>query len=132
MTYHGRCHCGAVRFEVDAPAHLELDRCNCSVCRRGDFLHLIRPRASFRLLAGDDALAVYRFGTGVAEHMFCARCGVKPFYVPRSNPDGIDVNARCLRPLPESVTVTPFDGVNWEQSAHLLAHKSTQQVTSHE
>jgi hypothetical protein len=96
VTHRGGCHCGAVRFEVDAPSLLDVLECNCSICRMTGFLHLIVPRSRFRLLSGADDLATYTFNTGTARHLFCKRCGVKSFYVPRSNPDGYSVNARCL------------------------------------
>lgn len=124
MIYAGRCHCGAVRFEVEAPEDLEVEECNCSICRMTGFLHLIVPEARFRLLSGEDALATYRFNTGVAAHRFCRTCGIKAFYVPRSNPDGIDVNVRCLSSEPRSLRIVPFDGQNWEAHAAALAHKS--------
>ncbi|MBY0399937.1 GFA family protein [Myxococcota bacterium] len=124
MLYQGRCHCGAVRFEVEAPEEVEVEDCNCSICRMTGFLHLIVPAARFRLIAGEDELSTYRFNTGVASHRFCRICGIKAFYVPRSNPDGIDVNLRCLSPEPRSVRIVRFDGQNWEASAPALAHKS--------
>jgi hypothetical protein len=111
-----------VRFEVDAPAELELTECNCSICRCAGYLHLIVPRSRFRLQAGADALTSYRFNTGTAEHLFCSTCGVKSFYVPRSHPDGISVNARCLDPgTVASQRVSSFDGAAWEQGAATLA-----------
>lgn len=124
MIYSGSCHCGAVRFEVEAPEAVEVEQCNCSICAMTGFLHLIVPASRFRLLAGADQLSVYTFNTGVARHTFCKVCGIKPFYTPRSNPDGIDVNVRCLDPQPKRLTVVPFDGQNWEQHAAALAHKS--------
>jgi hypothetical protein len=124
MHYRGSCHCGAVRFAVEAPAHLEVERCNCSICSKAGFLHLIVPASQFELLAGREALTTYTFNTGVARHTFCRHCGIKPFYTPRSNPDGIDVNVNCLDTRPVSVTIIEFDGRNWEQHAHTLAHKS--------
>ncbi len=96
VTHRGGCHCGAVAFEVEAPARLTVSDCNCSVCRMSGYQHLIVPRGRFRLLKGAEALTEYRFNTGVARHLFCRHCGVKSFYVPRSNPDGYSVNARCL------------------------------------
>jgi len=123
-TYSGSCHCGAVRFEVEAHEDVEVEECNCSICRMSGHLHLIVPAARFRLLAGEESLSTYRFNTGVAEHRFCRICGIKSFYVPRSNPDGIDVNLRCLSPEPRSVSVVAFDGRNWEANAPALAHKS--------
>jgi hypothetical protein len=110
VTHRGGCHCGAVAFEVDAPARVTVNECNCSMCRMTGFLHLIVPRTRFRLLRGADALSEYRFNTGTAQHLFCGHCGVKSFYVPRSNPDGYSVNLRCLdQSTLAEVTVEPFD-----------------------
>jgi hypothetical protein len=118
VTHRGGCHCGAVRFEVLAPARIEVADCNCSICRKAGYLHLIVDKAHFRLLRGAEALATYRWNTGAARHLFCKVCGIKSFYVPRSHPDGYSVNARCL----DAGTVTrmeirAFDGANWESSA---------------
>jgi hypothetical protein len=117
VTHRGGCHCGAVRFEVDAPAEIEVSDCNCSICRKSGYLHLIAPRERFRLLRGEESLATYRFGTGVARHLFCRTCGIKSYYLPRSHPDGVSVNARCLdEGTLERTTVVPFDGRNWERA----------------
>ncbi|MGI9245799.1 MAG: GFA family protein [Steroidobacteraceae bacterium] len=125
VTHRGGCHCGAVAYEADAPARLQVVECNCSICSRSGLLHLIVPRSRFHLLRGAEVLTEYRFGTGVARHLFCSRCGVKSFYVPRSNPDGYSVNARCLDPATiESMTVSPFDGQHWEENAAALGHLS--------
>ncbi|MCU0234759.1 MAG: GFA family protein [Thermoanaerobaculales bacterium] len=89
------------------------------------YLHLIVPASRFRLVRGEGALATYTFNTGVAKHLFCRTCGIKSFYVPRSNPDGFSVNVRCLDPATiASVRVRAFDGRNWEAHAHELAHLS--------
>lgn len=124
MLYRGSCHCGALCFEIEAPADLEVEDCNCSICRKTGFLHLILPAGRFRLLQGEENIETYTFNTGVAKHTFCRHCGIKPFYTPRSNPDGVAVNARCLDTAPASLSITKFDGVNWEEHAHTLAHKS--------
>ena len=125
ITHRGGCHCGAVRFELEAPARVTVEDCDCSICRMSGFLHLIVPASRFRLLSGAEALSTYTFGTGVAKHHFCRHCGTKSFYVPRSNPDGFSVNARCIDAgTLEHIEVLPFDGRNWEQSAHRLAHLS--------
>jgi hypothetical protein len=124
MIYHGSCHCGAIRYEVEAPEDLEVDDCNCSICSMTGYLHLIVPRTRFTLLAGASAITTYRFNSGTAKHTFCRVCGIKAFYVPRSNPDGIDVNVRTLQEKPRSLRVLPFDGQNWETYAHTLAHRS--------
>lgn len=124
MRLSGGCHCGAVRFEIEAPVPLLAQECNCSICAKSGFLHLIVPKSAFELVKGEDALTTYTFNTGVARHLFCSVCGVKAFYIPRSNPDGIDINLRCLDSCPEDVTIEPFDGRNWEDHAHKLRHLS--------
>lgn len=125
MTHTGSCHCGAVQIEVEAPADLEAHECNCSMCERTGFLHLIVPARQFKLVRGPEYLTTYTFNTGVAKHLFCRVCGVKAFYVPRSNPDGFSVNVRCLdRSTVRSVRVSPFDGRNWEANGTALAHLS--------
>jgi hypothetical protein len=112
----GGCHCGRVRFRVAA----DLDRvtyCNCSMCSKKGFLHLIVAPSQFELLSGKDDLTTYQFNTGVAKHTFCKHCGVHPFYVPRSDPDKIDVNARCLDGIDaDALPIKQFDGKNWEQA----------------
>ena len=117
VTHRGGCHCGAVRFEVDAPADIEALECNCSMCTMTAFVHLIVPAARFRLLTDRAALQTYTFNTGTAKHVFCRHCGVKSFYVPRSNPDGFSVNVRCLaRDSIRSVTTRQFDDRRREES----------------
>lgn len=124
-THRGGCHCGRVRFEVDAPATLQVLDCNCSMCRMTGFLHLIAPAARFRLLSGADDLTEYRFNTGTARHLFCRHCGVKGFYVPRSHPDDWSVNARCLDPdTIDAIEVTPFDDGDREAATAAIAHLS--------
>jgi hypothetical protein len=116
QTYEGGCHCGRVRFRVTA----NLDRvtyCNCSMCSKKGFLHLIVAPEQFELLQGKEALTTYRFHTGVAQHTFCSTCGIHPFYVPRSDPDKIDVNVRCLDGVDlAALTIAEFDGRNWEHA----------------
>ena len=124
MNYHGGCHCRRIRFAVDANEPLEVESCNCSICAMTGFLHLIVPRRDFKLLQGEDSLTTYTFNTGVAQHYFCKVCGIKPFYIPRSNPDGVDVNVNCFDEKPANMRISGFDGQNWEQNAHMLAHKS--------
>ena len=121
-THRGGCHCGRVRFEVDAPAHIEATDCDCSICRKSGFLHLFVSRNEFRLLRGEDSLTTYTFNTGVAQHFFCRHCGVKSYYIPRSHPDGVSVNVRCLdADTVAAVNITPFDGQNWEQNVSKLS-----------
>ena len=124
-THRGGCHCGRVRFEVDAPADLEALDCNCSICRMTGFVHLIVPASRFRLLSGHDDLVEYTFNTGAAKHRFCGHCGIKSFYAPRSHPDGIDVNVRCLDPgTVRTLHVTPFDDADRDAATAAIAHLS--------
>jgi hypothetical protein len=116
QTFTGGCHCGRVRFRVSATLD-RVSECNCSMCAKKGFLHLIVPREQFTLVAGADDLATYEFNTRVAKHHFCRHCGIHSFYVPRSDPDKIDVNARCLDDVdPAALQPKPFDGRNWEDA----------------
>jgi hypothetical protein len=115
-THTGGCHCGRVRFEVIAPAKLEVADCNCSICTKYGYLHLIVPADRFKLTSSREALSTYSFNTHIAKHFFCATCGVKSFYIPRSHPDGISVNVRCIdSDTVESISVKPFNGRDWEK-----------------
>ena len=122
MSWHkGGCHCGAVTFEVLAPDEITVEDCNCSVCSKTGFLHLIVPKDRFRLLTGQDKITIYEFNTKTAKHLFCSVCGIKSFYVPRSHPDGYSVNFRCLdRSEFRSVKLSSFDGQNWEANVDKL------------
>ncbi len=121
----GGCHCGAVRFEAALPDRVEAQSCNCSICAKTGFVHVIVPESRLRLLQGSEALETYTFNTGVARHHFCRVCGIKSFYRPRSNPDGWSVNARCLDDAEAlDIQIEPFDGRNWEAQASSLAHLS--------
>lgn len=124
MRYTGSCHCGAIRFEVEAPAEIVCYDCNCSICSKAGYLHLIVPASRFNLLSSRENITTYTWNTATAKHTFCRTCGIKPFYIPRSNPDGFDINVRCLDPQPEKITIEPFDGRNWEQHAAGVAHLS--------
>lgn len=121
VMHKGSCHCGAVRFEVDAPADLSLIECNCSICSRSGYLHLIVPQSKFHLVCGEGNLSTYTFDTHEAKHLFCKTCGIKSYYIPRSHPDGISVNARCLdKSHIKSMSIEAFDGKNWEDNIDAL------------
>ncbi|MEM7724981.1 MAG: GFA family protein [Cyanobacteria bacterium P01_A01_bin.45] len=118
--YKGGCHCGAVRFQVEVERQQAVD-CNCSVCSKKGFLHLIVPQNKFNLLQGQDVLNTYTFNTKIAKHYFCKICGIHSFYVPRSHPDCIDVNIRCLDgDVITEFEIKPFNGANWEQNIQKL------------
>ena len=121
-THKGGCHCGRVRFEVDAQPDIAADQCNCSICAKSGYLHLLVSADAFRLLHGKDELLTYTFNTGVAKHYFCRNCGVKSFYIPRSHPNGVSVNVNCLdEDTIRSIEITPFDGQDWEQNVATLS-----------
>ena len=116
MKLSGGCHCGQVRYELEVPAEPVISQCNCSVCAKSGYLGLIVPKAQFKLLAGEDMLSTYTFNTGIAQHHFCRHCGIKSFYVPRSHPDGVSVNFRCVdESHGVKTTLSKFDGQEWEK-----------------
>ncbi len=115
-SYTGGCHCGRVRFEVSGQIERVLD-CNCSICRKKGFLHWIVEPERFHLLSSSDALALYEFNTKTAKHYFCPACGISSYYIPRSHPDMIDVNLRCVEGVNlEELETERFDGQDWEQA----------------
>jgi len=121
VLHKGGCHCGAVKYEVEAPENLDVSECNCSICSKSGYLHLIVPKSKFNLLSGEDKLETYTFDTHEAKHLFCKTCGIKSFYVPRSHPDGISVNVRCLdHATIKTISIEHFDGKNWEDNIHKL------------
>ncbi|MEO1375977.1 MAG: GFA family protein [Cyanobacteria bacterium J06635_10] len=120
ISYVGGCHCGAVRFQV-VTNNRKLIKCNCSICNKKGFLHLIVPQDQFTLLKGEDNLTTYTFNTGVAKHKFCRHCGIHSFYTPRSHPDCISVNVHCLdNDVISQFEIVPFDGRNWEDNIQKL------------
>eukprot|EP00697_Spironema_sp_BW2_P006253 gnl/Spiro4/18750_TR10026_c0_g1_i1.p2 gnl/Spiro4/18750_TR10026_c0_g1~~gnl/Spiro4/18750_TR10026_c0_g1_i1.p2 ORF type:complete len:135 (+),score=18.77 gnl/Spiro4/18750_TR10026_c0_g1_i1:29-406(+) len=117
----GGCHCGAVRWSATIPPQSTLVDCNCSICMKGGFVHLIIGKENFRLISGEDFLIEYTFNTHVARHVFCKRCGIKSYYHPRSHPDGISLNARCIDGYDmSSLPTVQFDGRHWEDSIDRL------------
>jgi hypothetical protein len=121
IKHKGGCHCGNIRYEISAPATLEVLQCNCSMCSKAAYLHLIIPNKQFSLLQGSENLIEYTFNTGTAKHLFCSKCGIKSFYIPRSHPNGISVNARCIEPETiAEMKITEFNGMDWEKAANQL------------
>ena len=116
ISHQGGCHCGRVRFEVRAATTINVSECNCSICSKSGYLGMIIPQDRFILISGEESLNEYRFDSGDAQHLFCKHCGIKSFYIPRSHPDGVSVNARCLDPgTVEEMKIKQFDGQNWER-----------------
>lgn len=117
VLHKGGCHCGKIKFEVQASEILECLRCNCSVCHKKQNIHFIVPKTKFRLLEGEDNLTTYTFNTHQAKHTFCRICGVQSFYIPRSNPEGVGVMPHCIDGSTiKGIKIEDYDGKNWEQS----------------
>lgn len=120
--YTGSCHCGRVRFEIDAVID-RVTECNCSICSKKGILHLRVASENFRLRSGGEVLGTYQFGTMVAKHHFCTVCGIHTFTRPRAAPDLYTVNVRCLDGVDLAslgCEIIRFDGQNWEASVGTL------------
>ena len=124
-TYHGSCHCDAVRFECELDLAEGTRKCNCSICTKTRFWKAIARADAFRLLQGEDALEDYQFGGYVIHHLFCRRCGVKPFGSGEMEALGgkfFAVNIACLDDATDEelaqAPVTHEDGRNdrWDQA----------------
>lgn len=115
-SYNGSCHCGAVQIKFLKPSAIStITECNCSVCQKKGILHAAAQENELTLLEGKDALTLYKFGSGIAEHQFCKHCGIHVFGRPRSAPDRLTVNVRCLDDFAEilsSAKISRFDGQN--------------------
>ena len=121
VVHTGGCHCGRVRFEVEAPAAITVTDCNCSVCTKTGYLHLIVPKSRFKLLQGEEFLTNYRFNTGAAQHLFCKVCGIKSSYAPRSHIDkGEDIMVKILA----AALVLGLAGTAWAQKKECAELKS--------
>lgn len=118
QTYHGSCHCGAVRFEADVEGGIhKVVRCNCTICRKKGALMLRVHADRFRLLAGEEALTLYQFNRKIAKHYFCGACGMHAFHRPRAAPEYYTVNVNCLDDFDldaEKPEFFQFDGQNFE------------------
>lgn len=114
---NGGCHCGRVKYEVKLPDVIHVHRCNCSICQKSGYLHVIVSADDFRLISGEESLSEYQFHTGQARHLFCKHCGIKSFYVPRSHPDGFSVNLNCIELADDiDVSIEEFNGQDWRAS----------------
>ncbi len=123
--YSGGCHCGSVRFQVEVKEY-KATECNCSICTKKGFLHLIVSPEQFLLLSDNESLTNYTFNTHTAKHTFCRICGIHSFYTPRSHPNKIDVNVRCLDgDVLADFQIESFDGQNWEANITQIREKES-------
>ncbi len=120
--YHGSCHCGAIRFEIETVID-RVTECNCSICRKKGILLKRVPPEKFRLLSDENQLGTYQFGTMIAMHHFCKICGIHTFTRPRAEPEMISVNVRTLNDFDitrEQPEIVQFDGQHWEAAVASL------------
>ncbi len=122
-TYAGSCHCGQVQIEARLDLGLGLGKCNCSICRKKNFLGAKVKPEDFKLLAGEDALTDYQFNSKSVHHLFCKTCGVHVFghaNIPQAGGEYYSVNVHCLENAPTAgLSVTYADGLhdNWWNEA---------------
>ena len=120
--FQGGCHCQSIRFIAFLPEGEEIQQqtlidCNCSICTMKGFIHWIIPFKYFALYGDPQTLSNYQFNTRQAQHLFCSQCGIPSFYLPRSHPQHVSINVRCLddgATLMNSAQLQRFDGQQWE------------------
>ncbi|MBC8258644.1 MAG: GFA family protein [SAR324 cluster bacterium] len=115
QEFHGKCHCGAVRFSYQGEAISQGIRCNCSICIRKGAMMSTESIAAEKIMIDIEAgaLGLYEYGTKTAKHYFCKRCGIYPFHQSRSQPGDYRVNLGCLEGVdPFKLEEIFFDGKN--------------------
>ena len=114
MVRNGACHCGTVKFTADIAEPPRGARCDCSICSTKGAVTVGTPLEGLQILAGEDALTLYQFNTGVAKHYFCSRCGTYTFHQRRSDPNTYGVNVACLglNPYHDFPDVAVVDGIH--------------------
>jgi hypothetical protein len=115
MTYHGSCHCGAVKFTITADEITKACRCNCSICRRrGAIMSDVRFTPDQMTVEGSEALALYQFGDRDVNHWFCRTCGIFPFGDGPAMPGHYRVNLGCVDGIdPLALEIRLIDGASY-------------------
>jgi len=117
VTHLGSCHCKQIQFEVKGEDNIKVLDCSCSICSIINYKHYVVSKSQFKLIKGKNHLTTYKFNTKLAKHLFCKKCGIKSFYIPRSHPNSISVNLNCINSNTiNKVKVIKFDGKNWEKN----------------
>ena len=121
ITHYGNCHCKQIQFKAIGTENIEVLNCSCSICSMTNYKHYIISKEQFTLLKGRNFLSTYKFNTNVAKHLFCKKCGIKSFYIPRSHPNSISVNLNCINSNTiKNIKIINFDGKNWKTNIKKL------------
>ena len=121
VTHYGNCHCKQIQFKAIGTENIEVLNCFCSICSMTNYKHYIISKEQFTLLKGRNFLSTYKFNTNVAKHLFCTKCGIKSFYIPRSHPDHISINLNCINSNTiKNIKIINFDGKNWKKNIRKL------------
>ena len=95
MLYKVSCHCGSVQLKVESDMSI-VKQCNCSLCKRKNAKMNILPKDSIKSILGEENLSLYQFGTNIAKHYFCKKCGIYTHHFRKSDPNGIGINIGCI------------------------------------
>ena len=125
IEHYGSCHCQKVQYKIITPKEIKLIYCNCSICVIEDYKHLIIDKIKFELITGKNNVTTYSFNTHNAKHYFCKHCGIKSFYIPRSHPNSISINFRCIKNNKLKIKkIIKFKGKNWEKNINKIKKKT--------
>lgn len=95
MKYRVMCHCNAVQLSIETDLSI-IKQCNCSICKRKNAKMNILPKESIISIQGEENLSLYQFGSNIAKHYFCKKCGIYTHHFRKSDPNGIGINIGCI------------------------------------